>query len=364
MSAHDSGPVAELAFMPWVLLGEPVTIGPVVFFDYPGETTPVTLSAADRAHLDRLKALYRTWPAQDEVPSIVIAAIDASAALRPLTEPERALVRRAGHALAFACLAHGYHAPFAGCSADNFLLFHQNFDGSPGIAVQTGRKLMGFSDAHLLRFVCAPWTPSELVPTRPNDDFVAPLVELIGRDDDANLRRLWLALESFFHALTDNEMSKGLWQLVHLNIAFEALLNFRDRKQFVSRVGRLCAPYCRRTERVALFADQGDRDYSLVQIWASDFYEIRNALVHGKPDAALPLFWRDVRSHSEIAVRVFRMCVRERLAKYVPAPEVLGRQPIRIVDSDFDGWALDERADAVLRRRAHQSRQAPRPPAP
>ena len=35
------------------------------------------------------------------------------------------------------------------------------------------------------------------------------------------MRRLWLALESFLYALTDNEMSKGLWQLVHLNIAFD-----------------------------------------------------------------------------------------------------------------------------------------------
>ena len=78
MSAPKPGPVAELAFMPWVRLGDPVTIGPVVFFDYPGETIPVSLSAADRDRLGRLKALYRTWPEQDEVPSIVVAAIDAA----------------------------------------------------------------------------------------------------------------------------------------------------------------------------------------------------------------------------------------------------------------------------------------------
>ena len=351
--------------MPWVRLGDPVTIGAVVFFDYPGETIPIALTAADRTLLDRLKALYRTWPEQDEVPSIVVAAIDTSAPLRPITDEERALVNRAGYALAFACLAHGYHAPFAGCSADNFLLFHQNFDGSPGMAVQTGRKLMAFSDADLIRFVCAPWTPSELVPTRPDKDFITPLSELIERDDEATLRRLWLALESFFYALTNSEMSKGLWQLVHLNIAFEALLNFSNRNEFVKRVGRLCEPYCRLTERVTLFQDEGERDYSLVQIWASEFYEIRNALVHGKPDATLPRFWRDLRSHSEIAVRVFRTCVRERLAEYVPGPEWLGGQPIRIVDIDFDGWVLDERAPAVLLRRAHEQRQTPTsPPTP
>lgn len=102
------------------------------------------------------------------------------------------------------------------------------------MAVQTGRQLMAFSEADLIRFVRAPWTPSDSVPTRPRKDFIAPLSELIERDDESALRRLWLALESFFYALTDNEMSKGLWQLVHLNIAFEALLNFGNREEFVS----------------------------------------------------------------------------------------------------------------------------------
>jgi hypothetical protein len=197
MSAPDPGAVAELAFMPWVPLGDPVTIGPVVFFDYPGEAIPVSLTSAARTRLDRLKALYRTWPEQDEVPSIVVATIDASAPLRPITDEERALVNRAGYALAFACLGHGYHAPFAGCSADNFLLFHQKFDGSSGIAVHTGRKMMAFTDANLLRSVCAPWMPAELVPTRRDQDFIATLSELIERDAKPALRRLWPALESF-----------------------------------------------------------------------------------------------------------------------------------------------------------------------
>lgn len=336
MSTRAPGPIAELAFMPWIKLGDPVSIGPVTFFDYPAEDVPVALDTADRARLDELKALYRTWPAQDEISTMVVAAFDASAPLRPLADDERLLVRRTGHALAFACLAHGYHAPFAGCSSDNFLLYHQNFDGSSGMAVQTGRKLIGFSDAKLMRFVCPPWTPSELVPARPDKDFVKPLSAVITREDDPALRRLWLALESFFYALTDSEMSKGLWQLVHLTIAFEALLNFRSRREFVQRVGRLCAPYCERTERATLFDEPGD--YTLVQMWASDYYEIRNALVHGKPDANLPLRWRGGPTHAEIAVRVFRMCVRERLAGYVPGPEALGGQPLRFLDIDFDEW--------------------------
>lgn len=124
-------------------------------------------------------------------------------------------------------------------------------------------------------------------------------------------------------------------------------------------VGDACR--AKRQQRASL-AEACERDYSLVQIWASEFHKIRNALVHGKPDATLPRFWRDLRSHSEIAVRVFRMCVRERLVEYVPGPVWRGGQPIQIVDIDFDGWVLDERAASVLRRRTHERHRTPTPP--
>jgi hypothetical protein len=52
----------------------------------------------------------------------------------------------------------------------------------------------------------------------------------------------------------------------------------------------------------------------------------------------LPLRWRDALSYPEIVVRVFRMCVRDRLEQYVPCPEILGGQPIRFMDIHFDGW--------------------------
>ncbi|UGS36108.1 hypothetical protein DSM104329_02508 [Capillimicrobium parvum] len=337
--------------MPWLRIGDPVQLGPVLFFDYPADDLPVTLSTVDRDRLDRVKRAYLTWPEQDEVRSIVVATIDSSFSLRPLTDDERTLVRRAGYALAFSSLAFGYHNPVLPCSSDNFLLYHQMLDGSGGIAVQSGRKLTGFGDGVKMKFVCPPWTPTSLVPTRPDNDFVTSLGLLISRDDAAELRRLWLALESFFYALTDNEMYKGLWRLVHLNIALEALLDFANRREFVARIGKWVDPYSRGAETVSLF--NGPGQYTLAQQWASDFYNVRNALVHGHIDtpADTLLFWRGVRPHAEIAVRVFRMCVREILATYVRGPASYGGQPVRIGDIDFDDWILDNDDPDVVERR-------------
>lgn len=338
--------------MPWLRIGNPVRIGPILFFDYPSDDLPVTLGADDRDRLDRVKRAYLTWPEQEEVRSVVVAAVDAWSPLRPLRDDERALVRRAGYALAFSSLAFGYHNPVLPCSSDNFLLYHQMLDGTGGTAVRSGRKLMGFSDGVKMQFVCPPWTPTSLVPTRPQDDFVTPLGQLIDRDGTRELRRLWLALESFFYALTDNEMYKGLWRLVHLNIALESLLNFSDRHQFVSQIGKWTGPYSRGTETVTLF--KGPGEYTLAQRWASDFYAVRNSLVHGDIDTQSDtlVFWRGVRPHAEIAVRVFRMCVRELLATYVQGPEAHGGQPMRIADIDFDDWVLDaDDAGAAERRK-------------
>lgn len=335
--------------MPWARIGDPVTLGSVTFFDYPGEDVEALLSPEDRSFLDRIKPAYVTWPDQQEVKTLVLAVIDTEHPLRELSRNERRVVDRAGHALAFACLAHGYHHPFLQCSSDNFLLYHQLFDGSPGMAVQFRTGLHAFSDASLLRFVCPPWAPSALTPIRPHEGFTAGLAPLLARSEEPAIRRLWLALESFFYAMTDSEMSKGTWRLMHLNVAFEALLNFGNSKQFVSRIGSLYAPYARQHEPATLFDDK-TANYNLAELWAYDFYSVRNRIVHGDARADVALFWRDIRSHDEIAVRLFRICVLETLAKLV-GEEVLGGPALRIVDSGFDDWIVNDSDPHVVQRR-------------
>jgi len=342
-----------VSFMPWCRVGKPIQVGPVTFFDYPGDGSPHDLAEADRCSLDSLKSAYRTWPEQDEVTSLVVATFDTAHPLRTATDDERALVQRAVYALAFSCLAYGYHHPYLTCCADNFILYHQNFDPSTdAIAVESGRALQHFTDSTMVRFVRPTWLLDLGAPVQPAEEFLKPLSAVI-EQDDPGLRRLWLAIESYVYALTDHEMSRPIWRYVHLAIAFEALLNFSSRSEFVRKIGLLCRPYeYRARETVELFRSKGPQEYSIVQIWAAEFYDIRNDLVHGKPDFKVPVYWRDVRRHLEIANHVFRMCVRERLAEHVPGPAARGGQPIRLADCDFEEGVLDDQDPAVVHRRS------------
>jgi hypothetical protein len=94
------------------------------------------------------------------------------------------------------------------------------------------------------------------------------------------------------------------------------------------------------TETASLFREEAS--YNRAQLWASDFYGVRNDLVHGKPDAEAASPLAGIRLHEEIALRVFRMCVRERLAEYVPGNPARGGEPDELSDLGFDDWVVGE----------------------
>jgi hypothetical protein len=327
--------------MPWVRVGQPRRCGGVTFFDYPSDHAP-EFDARDRRRISNVIRPYHRFLASKPVESVVVASYDPIEPLRRLGDDERSVVRRAAHALAFSSVAYDYFRGYAVLSSDNFLLYHQMLEGDGSeIAVESGRKLIGGLKTAALNITAPPWVPESEVPAAADEDFLDPLGKVLELREPVGLR-LWLALESYYYAMTDAEMARPLWRLAHLAMAFEALLNFESKKQFVDRIGRLCRPFCAAgtTSKLRFGGDYVEDKWLVPQLWAYDFYDLRNRLVHGKP-GDVDTRWKGGRWHVEIASRVLRSCVRERLRELVPNFDWESRVGARILLAGLDRWMLE-----------------------
>ncbi|NPV53647.1 MAG: hypothetical protein HPY71_08990 [Firmicutes bacterium] len=242
-------------------------------------------------------------------------------------------VLRVARAVAFSAIMDD---PWERVSTDTWAVYFQNYSpGHSGITIGDSY----FSSVDLVKFL-RPYSAYEpLVPFCGNK-FLSGLGEIVGSKGE-EIQRIFTALEWFCRAWTRNEMVSDWSRIVCLVIAFESLFDFDNKFEFMSKVKEIVrdpAPInetrkipnqdCReKTER--------EMTRSLVEWWAYDLYNLRNAIVHGRTPDPSRLTYKGNKSHLIIAKRVFEKAIKRCLVE-------LNLYPMSEIEEIFESEPIDQ----------------------
>ncbi|MDO8587511.1 MAG: hypothetical protein Q7T82_10780 [Armatimonadota bacterium] len=289
-----------VAFLPWLELHEEVKVGKVVFWPYekmkdrnlPTEHPPETL--------DKYAGAFRTHNDEPAPVTCVSYKTDSPPDER-LTRAESREFLRAQHILFAAAYVGAIKQPYLydfvpTCpSAEHFTLYHFPRKPEDRIKGHFGTDLaVGIIDGFRIK------PPDHL--HRYAFRLLDPLLLALSRTIMLPQKRsvsVWRTLEWFFYSQTTHGHFTEESRLIMLCMAIDALIpNCKGCQDFVKHVGQ--------TTHSLKLPNRWKRKYklnhriitvpcSVLEAWASDFYETRNALVHYTPGENTSVIWRRMR---------------------------------------------------------------------
>jgi len=246
---------------------------------------------------------------------------------RPLSDQEYKEIRSAVDSLIFSTIApqtivavRANNKSMGPPSSERFQLITQNFKPeSDDIAVRAGSVLHGGWKIGEIVFP-RPWTVGGSFGD-PDDELVRGFNGVLGDSFSPDTReRIFRSLEWFRFAHAEGEEVSLLSKVVMMAIAFEVILQVpktgHKKRWIADRLDRWCTTHghIRETRKVGKGRDQ---TYSKMAWWSWDFYDLRNAIVHGDAIDPSVLIYkapgRDWLTHLIVADLVFWECVKREL---------------------------------------------------
>jgi hypothetical protein len=177
---------------------------------------------------------------------------------------------------------------------------------------------------------------------KPSSDLLSGLSFVLSSPPHMNNLRVLRSLEFFRLAYTNQTNLTGGMRIVLMATAFEALFGMGGRREFRRKIGELCSEVDepRRRYRIEYHrpgSEDEEEELTEKQIWAEEFYKLRNAIVHADDVTASKIFSTGIPHYCNATV-FFRHCVRRVL-------ERLGglscRAPSTIVEKGNGKFELD-----------------------
>lgn len=284
-----------IAFLPWLDIHEKVSIGKVVFWPYDRMKASMLPSEYPVEQLDKYAHGYRTTNKK----RANVACLSYPLALdRKLTRRQTLEVQVARYAL-FACSFLGGisdpDAPNVGWSIPSA----EHFAIRPIPRLSGVMKNTYYMEYPRLHIVGSVGNRAVDQPEHLHDcghRFFEPFRKAI----DLAIRKrhcpsrpyMWRSLEWFFHAQTSQEHFTEEARLVVLCMAIEAAIcEAKNRKDFIGKIAKVVSPL--RLPRRYAYEPEGSRiQANVLEKWASDYYQLRNRLVHSKAPEDMSVVWR------------------------------------------------------------------------
>lgn len=299
---------SALAFLPWVYVDEPITVGPLRLLPYHRHKLPGNLPHAAQADIDGVLNSYANRPKTKISKATIFelgewkTGMDAEGVAPDLF--------RARNALAFSALSHRklFRRNSDYCNFDTYSLVVQRYaPGNAGTFSFSTRRRDG-GTSHL-------WSSDDFAFHRPNHvDFHSrlsidqPLLSTVLALSDSNSSRLE-AMTEFNYANTDSPDVPVHVEIVMMKSAFEWLLNIGERAdEFVVGLNR-CLKGIRPVDvskgpLKTQWQKARPKATRPLEAWAREFCDVRGASAHGKPRAAPRFVWT-VHTHLAFASLLF-----------------------------------------------------------
>jgi hypothetical protein len=275
----------EVAYLPYAPIKDGFKVGDYEIWPYHRECESRIRERRGRDHLSKFLACYherrfdRQRGGYDEpVEEIfVISPQDSSAQPCTLTQQQAEDIRSVAHILAFSAINEPCITKW---TSDAFVLHTLTFQGGSE-SVRLYDTI--YSDPAMVKFLKPHYLPKPLLKFE-KTDLCDALGQAMRMRNDSCIRRVFRAMELFYHTATHSEMMTAESRLLSLVTSFEVLLNYRDKWRFADRIDRWLDNYHPAIETRSLLKDGQPSDVSHTKTgwWAFDLYNLRSAIVHGK----------------------------------------------------------------------------------
>ena len=293
---------SALAFLPWVVIDEEMTIGPLRLLPYQQGKLPGNLSNATQVDIDRVLYAYSSRP-KTKIKKATILELGEWQTGMEVQDALPALFR-ARNAIAFAALSQRrlFRQHFDYCNYDTYSLVVQRYAAGDArtFAFTTRRRDGGTS--HL-------WSSDEFAFHRPNHvdlnsrlSVDEPLLATLLSMSDANSSLLEAVVE-FNCANTDSPDVPVHVEVVMVKSAFEWLLDIGERvNEFVEALMRSLndiQPIDHREGPLeSKWRSARPRATRPLEAWAMEFCDVRGASAHGASRTAPRFVWA---AHTHLA---------------------------------------------------------------
>ncbi len=305
----------QIAFMPYAPIDDDIHVGNYLIWPFWRKKDQYISTVEIRAHLERILRRYIKIErgAEEQVESIVVISINGEEpGTRTFGNQEIVDIQRIAETLAFVSITDN---ALTVDSSDYFVLYVQNFyPGVDGVAVW-GKY---FASLDLVKFVRPYYVDSPRLPFQ-----FRPLLEALGRclplTTDQEIQRIFRSLEWSYRANTKSEMVSDFSRVLSMAMAFEILLEYDGKLQFMDKIGQLLPKINPQIETRPIWRTirrrqtQINEARTLSEWWAYDFYNLRNKIVHGEIVTDQDLICRNNRRHLDISNRFMRKCIKKML---------------------------------------------------
>ena len=335
---------AQVAYMPYAPIKESFQIGNYEIWPYYKESSQRIKDKNVIHHLNRLFGRYfeRKYDRErggydkplEEI--FLISPTNFKLGISKFSEEQIEEIQIVSYIIAFCAINE---CAFVASSTDAFILYIQNFQvGLDGIAFRNKY----FSKLNMVKFIKPYYLDVPLLKFEKTNlcDALGKALQFKNR---VQIRRIFRALELFYHTATHSEMAIDEHRLLSLLMCFEVLLNFKSKMEFVKRIESLFRNPESTMETRTIKIKNKDKNLTLSKTgwWAFDLYNLRSDIVHGNE-----INW-DIQKYGNIWTRIqFGGILLRKLIKKILSQESLWQSDC--VDSIIEADNLDETLEEII----------------
>ena len=324
-----------VAIMPWLKLDNSVKLGDVVFWPYYKLKNEYLAESDMLESLDKYAAAFKLD--DNNKPAQITCVSYTKRGKTLLTNNETTRIHNAINALFAAAYINGIKCPdlynlgFYLPATDHFTIFPLPND--KGIA--KGDIVIHYPRLHVIGKIesfsikCPPYIYNDYCPR-----FFSPLVDALDiglRKSNKKMAKIWRSLEWFLYAQDAQPNFSEETRLATLCFAIDAALGETNgSRDFIKKVSNAITDQKLPKRYKRYFYSKKVKkslQCNILQKWASDFYDLRNHIVHAKADEKRSLVWNGMNHkvlHSFIANYVWFECLWKALCDsevIPPAPQ-------------------------------------------
>lgn len=310
----------QIAFMPYAPIQENLKLGNYEVWQFSNDSsTRIT----DKKVLNQIKNYferYYEYVFNQEEGGIdknletinIITPIDFAIGEEMLTENQITDIRSIAHILSFSSI---FETGFGTNSSDPFQTIIQSF-----VQNQEGMKVWTtyYSRYNLFKILKPLHINSSFFPFQFSNLASSLGRALNERETNTKIKQIFNSLELIFHTVTFGEMVTDFHRTLTLLMAFEVLLSFENKKEFVDQIEE----YIEDSEAVLVkrmvnLPGVGNKEFEKSKTcwWAYDLYDLRSQIIHGEiVDWKLKEYgdiWIRIKFAGSIFKRIFKLMLTE-----------------------------------------------------
>lgn len=364
-------PGFEVGILPWIKLSEPITVLGIRLVPYEHDRPLLEIDSDRLPELRRIAETFRQIDGQP-IPALTLAFPVGGEHLGPFQESDCSRFARVRTIIAIASIANRefFSQSHEYVCAAHFNAYGQRFQAGAEYVVLTPRrrdaKMLATWPTEQIRITCPPQIGSIALSTTfpPNpavraaiDRGFLDLLERIVSKDDELAQRVVASVDLYLLGNTDDEVIREREDVVLMEQAMEHLIGKSKARSFAPEVERiigatglpayeLSARWKHRDPSVPYQIDgKAPPALSLLGLWAFEFYQLRNALVHGSSVIARSWCW-GFKEHAILASWIYPQLLRRYCGELLGLPlSDADEEWLEIAIRRFDLCPLDVRSD-------------------